>query len=263
MEQKTMEQTLQQLMAERVTEYAQSDRPRQLIDEGIDKMLKSVVEDAFRSYGTIGESIKSAVKEAFPANVTDVFELQRYNAMIANALRERWEAAGMQSAILAQADESINEVLSGEGLLTGEVSLKALLDEFIEAHKDEAAEERWSAPEIRIKEDDSYSRKTISIFFDPKPEGADRFSYSTERRSDFSLKHHLHVMVESERETSDRWHPTVSVGEVYSARMDDKKISVRMNVRSKWGRMLASLYFGNAKLLIDCEESDFSYGFDD
>jgi len=33
--------------------------------------------------------------------------------------------------------------------------------------------------------------------------------------------------------------------------------------RNKWERMLASLCFGNATLVIDCEPDDFSYGFDD
>ncbi|AZD67606.1 hypothetical protein SAMN04489802_2806 [Pseudomonas chlororaphis] len=257
------EQTLQQLLAERVSTYALSDRPRELIDEGIDKMFKSVVEDAFRSYGTIGESIKTAVKEAFPANVTDMFELQRYNALIANALRERWEAAGMESAIMKQADASITEVLTGEGLLTGEISLKDLLDAFIDEHKEEAADERWSAPEIRIIEDDSHSHKFYHIYFDPQPEGGSRYSYSNERRSDYSLKHNIHVMVEGERETGDHWRPKVEFGKVYSAQLDAKKVSIKMNIRSKWERILASLYFGEAVLLIDCEESDFSYGFDD
>ncbi|RMN31295.1 hypothetical protein ALQ61_05581, partial [Pseudomonas coronafaciens pv. zizaniae] len=67
--------------------------------------------------------------------------------------------AGMESAIMKQADASITEVLTGEGLLTGEISLKELLEAFIDEHKQEAAEEQWSAPEIRIIEDDRISRK--------------------------------------------------------------------------------------------------------
>lgn len=52
------QQTLQELLAERVTVYAQSDRPRELIDEGIDKLFKEIVSDAFRSYGDFGGAIK-------------------------------------------------------------------------------------------------------------------------------------------------------------------------------------------------------------
>lgn len=36
-----------------------------------------------------------------------------------------------------------------------------------------------------------------------------------------------------------------------------------MQVYSKWERMLASLYFGNAILVIDCDPDDLSYGLYD
>ena len=36
-----------------------------------------------------------------------------------------------------------------------------------------------------------------------------------------------------------------------------------MQIYSEWERMLASLYFGNATLLIDCDADDFSYGLYD
>ncbi|HHM9318137.1 TPA: hypothetical protein ACRNS5_005364 [Pseudomonas aeruginosa] len=105
------QQTLQDLLAERVTLYAASDRPRELIDEGIDKLFKEVVSDAFRSYGDFGGAIKEAVKAALPANVSDILDLQRYNAIVANALRQRWESAGLSAVILEQADKSIPRCL--------------------------------------------------------------------------------------------------------------------------------------------------------
>ncbi|MCD2755684.1 hypothetical protein PA171_04260 [Pseudomonas aeruginosa] len=259
------QQTLQDLLAERVTLYAASDRPRELIDEGIDKLFKEVVSDAFRSYGDFGGAIKEAVKAALPANVSDILDLQRYNAIVANALRQRWESAGLSAVILEQADKSITEVLTGDGLLTGEVSLKALLDEFIEHHKERAAENQWERPEIRIEEGDgSYSHKTLHIYFDPEPEDRYRSGlYSSSPRSNHSLKHAIHISIKGERETGDRWKPKVQFGEVYSAKLDDEKIAIDMQVHSKWERMLASLYFGNAILVIDCDPDDLSYGLYD
>jgi hypothetical protein len=258
------EQTLQALLAERVTAYAASDRPRELIDEGIEKMFKSVVEDAFRSYGDFSGQIKEAVKAALPANVSDMFELQRYNALIANALRQRWEEAAMSSVILEHADKSITEVLSADGLLTGEVSLKALLEEFIDAHKDQAAEERWSSPEILMEESSSYSSEFLYIAFDPEPENSsDRRIYGHNKRGIHGLKHSLHVHIKGTRETGDRFRPKEQFGEVMSAKLDDNKVAINMRIHTKWERMLASLYFGNAILVIDCDPDDFSYGFDD
>jgi len=259
-----MEQTLQQLLAEQVSAYALSDRPRELIDEGIDKLFKDVVQDAFRSYGDFGSAIKEAVKSALPANVGDMFELQRYNALIANSLSQRWEAAALHSVIIEQADKSITELLTGDGLLTGEVSLNKLINAFIDAHKDQAAEERWDRPEIRITEGDSYgtSNKFLHIYFDPQSEESARSGYRSSARSDYELKHSMHVLIKGARETSDHFRKSDEFGEVYSASLDEKKVSINMQVRSEWQRLVASLYFGNALLVIDCDPDDFSYGFD-
>lgn len=260
------EQTLQQLLSERVTAYAQSDRPRELIDAGIDKMFQDIVQDLFRSYGDVSKSIKAAIAAAMPASVGDAFELTRYNALLAETLRQRWEQAALHSTVFEQAGKAIDEILSGDGLIAGEVSLRALLEEFVSAHKEQAQENSWSSPEIRFEERESYGSTFLSIYFDPEPESAHMSSGrygSRDRRHDFSLKHRLSIRLTGEvRPGADRWSGNVSVGEVYSAQLDDKKVCLQMDIRDKWERMLASLYFGNAKILVDCEADDFSYGVD-
>lgn len=260
------EQTLQQLLAQRVSEYAASDRPRELIDAGIDKMFKEVVDDAFRSYGDFGKAIKEAVKEALPANVSDMFELTRYNALVAESLRQRWEAAAVSETLMVKANAAIDEVLSND-FVSGEVSLRKLLDAFVEHNKEKAAEEHWSHPEIRFEDGSVGSGKYLHIFFDPEPEDSYRsehsFLSSSAIRSNYALKHALHVRIESERNIEDSHLPrTEQLGSVYSAQLDERKVAVDMAIRSPWERMLASLYFGNATLVIDCDADDFSYGFD-
>jgi hypothetical protein len=251
------QQTLEQLLTARVAEYAASDRPRELIDAGIDKMFKDVVDDAFRSYGDFAKAIKEAVKEALPANVSDMFELTRYNALVAEALRQRWGAAAVSETLMVKATAAIDEVLAND-FVSGEVSLRKLLEEFIEHHKEQAAEERWSHPEIRFEDGSIGSSEFLHIYFDEEPtEGHSR------HRGNFELKHALHLRIESDREIKDRHWPRIEkLGSVYSAKLDEKKVAVDMKIHSKWERMLASLYFGNATLVIDCEPDDFSYGFD-
>ena len=260
------DKTLQTLLAERVTAYAQSDRPRELIDAGIDKMFKDVVDDAFRSYGDFSKAIKEAVKQALPANVSDMFELTRYNSLIANALRTRWEQAALSSLVVEQANQSIDEILSGEGAIAGEVSLRELLDEFVKANMEDAAERRWGSPEIRFEENESRRSSTLSVFFDPQPENAwkDEFSFrGNDGRHDYSLKHRLHMhLTEEVRPATDSWRPEIRVGKVYAAAIDEKNITQRLDVRNKWERMLAALYYGQAVVLIDCDADDFSYGLD-
>ena len=260
------EQTLQQLLAERVTAYAASERPKELIDAGIDKMFQSVVDDLFRSYGDFAKVVKEAISAALPANVGDAFELTKYNALVASLLRQRWEQAAVESLVLKTADQAISEVLTGEGLITGEVSLKALLQGFIDANKDDARREEWSSPEIRFEEDTRYGSTYLSIYFDPEPESSFRASdfSSRDRRNDYRLKHRIFVrLTGEERPAASQWDSSIRLGEVYSAHLDDKKVDLKMTVRSEWERMLASLYFGNAVLLVDCEPDDLSYGLYD
>ena len=48
-------------------------------------------------------------------------------------------------------------------------------------------------------------------------------------------------MVERERETRDHWRPKFEFGKVYSAQLDAKMVSIKMNIRTKWERILGSL----------------------
>ena len=81
---------------------------------------------------------------------------------------------------------------------------------------------------------------------------------------DHELAHALNIQIQGEREEGEKpWRRTVQLGRVYSATLDEKKVAVDMQIYNKWERMLASLYFGNATLLIDCDADDFSYGLYD
>lgn len=258
------QQTLQQLLTDRIAVYTNSDRPVELIDAGIDKMFKDMVDDTFRSYGDFSKTIKEAVKAALPANVSDFVQLERYNALIANALKERWASLGVESSLVEKANGAIDEIFSDGGVLKSEYKLSELMEAFIEDNKEQAAEERWEAPEVRLETKDSYGMTCVHLYFDPEPEESYRQGgYARSGRSEYQLKHALHMRVESERKTEDRFREDDQVCDVYSAQLDDKKIGVAMSLRTKWQKMVAALYFGNAKLVIDCDPQDFSYGLYD
>lgn len=245
-----MEQlTLQQLLADRVTVFANSDRPREMIDAGIEKLFKEVVDDAFRGYGDMGKAVKEAVKAALPANISDMFELTRYNALIANSLREQWLNSGVEADMLRRANEALAEALKDD-LIPAQVSLRELLEEFVDCHKEEATENQWEHPEIRFRASDFGG---LHIHFDAEPEEAHcRGGYGRSERSDWSLKNRICVHAEGDL-----------AGKVYSAQIDENPIGKDFAIRSRWERLIAALYFGAAKLVIDCDQDDFSYGIYD
>ena len=254
----TENQTLQQLLTERVTAFANGDRPREIIDKAVEAMFVDVIKDAFRSYGDLGKAVQEAIKAAMPANVGDVFELTKYNALIGESLKQRWHQAAVESTLLERATAAIDEVMSPE-FITGEVSLRKLFEAFIEEHKERAIEERWELPEIRFRDETIGNSPHLHIYFDETP-ASERSRY----RGDHELEHALHVAINGERTEGEKpWDRTIHLGRVYSAKLDDKKVATNMHIHSEWERMLASLYFGNATLLIDCEADEFSYGIYD
>lgn len=257
--------SLQMLLTERVTLFASGNRPREIIDKAVEAMFVDVINDAFRSYGDLGKAVQEAIKGAMPANVGDVFELTKYNALIGEALKQRWHQAAVETTLLERATAAIDEVMSPD-FIKGEVSLRVLLDAFVEQHKEKAAESQWEHPEIRFMDGTIGGSEYLHIYFDEKPESAHESArYSNSRpRSQYELQHALHVHIEGEREEGiGKFRRKVRFGRVYSAKLDEKKVAADLQIYNKWERILASLYFGNATLLIDCDADDFSYGLYD
>ena len=255
-------QTIQSLLAERVDAFATGEKPAQIIDNAVEKLFKDLVDDAFRSYGDFGKAVKDAVKAAMPANVSDMFELTRYNTLMINALRERWQASAVGDDFLRRAQAAMDEVLADEAI-PAQVRLSELLDLFVEAHREEAAENGREAPHVIIKHDDNgTNRHYITIGFDPQPEAEyqrARSSYSSSRsaRDVHQLKHCVSISVRGETENGD------PRGEVYHARLDGKPVGRDFSIRGRWERLVAAMYFGVAELIVDCDDSYASYpGYD-
>ncbi|WP_242485548.1 hypothetical protein [Pseudomonas sp. TH43] len=252
------EQTLQSLLAERVTAFANSDKPVEIIDEQVKKMFISVIDNCFGRYGDMGKQVEEAIKSALPANLTEIFELTRYNAMIAAALKEKWENSGVEADMVRLAQKQIDEVLNKDAL-PEVISLQDLLEAFVEDHKESAAEEHWEAPDIRFQPSDYGG---LHIYFDKKPKdhGISTYSRSTER-SEYMLDNAIHISFD--RYGKDRNEKGHEVGSVYAAKIDNEKISQTLKFRSPFEKMVAALYFGKSKIIVDCDEDEFSYGIYD
>lgn len=257
----SQEQTLQQLLAERVSLFAASDKPKAMIDDHVEKMFKDVIADCFRSYGDMGKAVSAAIKSAMPANVEGMFELTRYNDLVATALREKWQASSVTGDLLRRAQEAFDEVMSKDAVPEF-VSLRQLLEEFAESHKEAASEERWEGPRIDIEVDDRFGSKHIKVGFDPEPESSYRerrsfYSSHAEPRSRHQLKNYLAISVTG---ATDKGEP---YGSVYHARLAGEPVGRNFCIHTRWEQLVAALYFGAAKLVIDCDADDISYGIYD
>jgi hypothetical protein len=245
------QQTLQQLLTTHVEAFVNSEKPAAIIDKGVEKLFNDLIEDAFRSYGDLAKVVKEAIKAAMPANVGDMIQLAKYNDLIAKSLKARWEDSCAESHLLTEAGKAIDEILIDKAM-PAEISLNALIEAFIEENKEEAVENQWEYPDVRIAESEYGG---YHIYFDKQPKN-DGLRHSRER-SQCDLEYAIHVNF---RDGSMPDAKGNSIGEVYSAKVGGDKIREAMTLRSATDRMIAALYFGNSRLVIDCVEGDFSYG---
>lgn len=244
-------QTLEQLLHSRISEFTASDRPKEIIDQHVEKMFTSVVDDAFRSYGDMGKAVKEALQAAMPGNVSDMMELTRYNNLIANAMKEKWEESGVEADMVRRTHEAIDEVIS-EMQMPELVSLRSLLEAFAKENAEEAMQEGWEAPRIDIDESDTAG--FVRIYFDKDP-GESRYS----SRSAFSLANMIGIHNRNDERIDGH-----EVGEVYVAQVDNDIMGKKMGVwTSNWEKQMVALYYGGAKLIIDCDADDISYPFHD
>jgi hypothetical protein len=257
----SQDQTLQQILADRVSLFAAGDRPREIIDMHVEKMYQEVIKDCFSSYGDFGKAVRDAVKAALPANVDGSFELARYNALITTALRDQWATSGVTADMVRHAQGVIDQVMK-EDAVPAVVSLRELLQEFADAHKEEAGEGRWEAPRIEIETpNDGISSKWIYVYFDETPDDGHArhagYSSRSTTRSNYQLKNSLMVKISG---TNEKGH---NFGRVCGATLDEKPIGMNFRLYSKWERLIGALYFGAADLVIDCDADDISYGIYD
>lgn len=251
------EQTIQSLMHDHVAAFSASDRPAEIISANVEKMFTEIIKDAFSSYSDMGKLVKEAIRQALPSNVENLFELARYNDLIATAMKAQWESSGVTGEMLRRSKAAIDDALKDD-IVPESVNLSDLLSAFVEEHKERAADNQWERPHVTIRENDSNyisSIKHMHICFDPQPEergSSSRYSSDNER-SEWELANRISVSVKGTNEQGFEY------GDVYSAKLEGKPIGRNFMIYKKWEKLTAALYFGGALLVIDCDESDFSY----
>lgn len=247
------EKTLAALLCERVTEFANSPKAVEMIDTGIEKMFKGVVDDCFGHYSDMSKMVKKTVEAAMPANMSSMFELKRYNAIIAESMKRLWESAELETDMQKRLAELLDETLKAHDY-PPVILLSEFMNAFVEDNKREAFESGWEAPKV-IYEDDGEG--FCHLYFDKDPTES---SYST--RSKYSLEYRIAMHIaDNETHNVKDWREqdiALPVGSVYSALLNCNPISSNFNP-GKFDRIVQAVYFGLSKIAIDCDPEDICY----
>lgn len=254
--------TLTDLLLEGVNRFNDSNKPAEIIDNAIEKLFKDSIDSEFRSYGDFGKMVQNAVKQALPANIQDIISLTKYNKLIVDSLQKQWSSSGVEQDFINKANNALNEIIN-EHPIPEYIYLSDLLKAFTEEHAERAMEENWERPDIRIEEDDVYSSRYCRIYFDRKPRSESSYLSSLrEEKSKYSLRNSLACRGTGEKiKNRDGYINELNeVYEVYSATIEDKCVGkLLLPTNSEYQNLIIALYYGQSKLVIDCDESEIYY----
>lgn len=247
--------TLEEVLTEHVVTFSNSERPGEIINNCVERLFTEVVKDVFSPHGSFSSTVRDEIARALPSNIAQVIELPRYNDLIISALKDRWMDAGVTGDMLRRAEKAIDEVLHDD-MIPEFISLNQLLDAFVEVNQEKAAEKGWHIPHITITEGDGTRQRYVHILFDAEPEISYRAAHGLHERprSDFDYANRISVRITGHTDRGSEY------GEVYAALLEGEPIGRHFGMTSKWKRYIAALYFGAAKLIIDCREGDHTYG---
>lgn len=253
---------IHEVLAERITEFSTSPKMLEIIDKKIERCMTNIVDDVFGRYSDFSKSAEKAFKAALPGNIDSVVDLGRYNAMVEQRLRNAFANSGIANDMVTKAEAVLKEAMD-EKLLPPVIKLSAFINAYIEGNASRASEEGWEKPDLRFHDDDnSYlTRDYKDFYFDENSEDGSRYS-SYSSRSIHGLANCLRL-----RSIEDEMFEGEQVYEVWSAKIDDKYIQQIVSISShlsKWEKMVFALYYGQSKIVIDCDPEDYSYpGYND
>lgn len=249
--------TLEEVLTDHVTAFSESSRPGEIITGCVERLFTDAIKEVFSPHSSFSSKVKDEIAKALPANISNVIALPRYNDLIITALKERWMDAGVTGEFLRRAEQAIDEVLRYDALPEF-VSLSQLLESFIEVNQAKATERGWHVPHITINEGGDARGRMIHVLFDPEPEISYRERHSMRERTRYEMDYANRISVRITGH-NDRGY---EYGEVQSVLLDGQPIGRHFSLSSRWQKVIAALYFGGSKLIIDCREGDFTYGLD-
>ncbi|MCF1610084.1 hypothetical protein LQ759_09345 [Serratia marcescens] len=245
------ELTLSALLTQRCVAFSTSPKAVEIIDQGIEKMFKDLIGDAFRSYGDFGKLLTEAFKAALPTNIAKVIDLPSYNSLVINSVREQWAASGIQSDMQERVLELVKEFTTDDAIPKF-IKASDLWKAFIEEHKERAAEEQWERPHVLYEEGDIDGYFRVGLH--PEPEGSSIYGkrLDTVHRCDV----HLAFSPKVEHDGGKRipiTHDGHPIYELYAGHVDSTSVLGKkvISAYSRFDKLVQALYYGGSFLVMD------------
>lgn len=250
------DKTLKDLLQEGVDRFNNSGKPASIIDEALEELFKNAIKSEFAWYSDFGQAIKEAIKEALPANIQDVISLPKYNQLIINSLQQQWLSSNVEQNFVDKATKMLNNIIN-EYPIPEYIYLSDLLEAFVEEYAEEAMEEEWDRPDVRLYENNCYY---MHIYFDKRPKKESYSSYMEGSEHELDNNLACRRLDEKIKGKCGEYDDEYYAYEVYSARIAGECIGKLIQpTNTKYQNLIIALYYGQSKLVFDCDIDDFVY----
>ncbi|WP_145517512.1 hypothetical protein [Yersinia mollaretii] len=250
---------LSALLTERCNQFANSPKAVKIIDSGIEKMLTDMVNDVFRADGNFGKQLTEVFKAALPTNIATIVDLQRYNSLVIQSIREAWDSSRIEGSLVERMTDLVTE-FTREGAIPKYVLASDLWAAFLEENNARAIEERWRKPQVIISQFENGDYIWIGLHPEqssPKHYygGVKNSAHECDFMLAFSAKYHCEhdTKIPVMRENKP-------VYELFAGHLDRGTLGKTvLNAYSQFDKLVLALYYGGSLLLWDKNPKDIHY----
>lgn len=233
-------------------DYQKSDAYRDLITKHIEKMVSESISSVFGWGGDYRKQLENALKAAMPNDITKMVDLAKYNTLFAQSLQNTWADNALPAQVVNQAKKVVLE-FTEKFNIPEYVTMTELVQAFIDENADDAAQDQWERPHTFFKWHEDEMHFSFGIE-DHKEEGSSWRSVKDKEHA-FQFQNNIYLSPTKEEHGG---HKTYTV---YSGRLGDTPLgnSDIKSFYSDFEKLVACMYYGGTKLVLDTEDMDDFY----
>lgn len=235
--------------------YQQSEAYQKLITTHIEKMISDALDTMFGWRGDFRKQFEEALKAAMPNDITKMVDLAKYNTLFAQSLQTTWVDSALPAQVVNQVKKVVLE-FTEKFNIPQYVTMTELVQAFIDENAEEAAQEGWDRPHTFFQWSESHTGRDSGFSFgieDHKEESR----FSSQKDKDHAFQFESNIYLSPAKEDHDGY----KTYEVYSGRLGDTPLG-NSNIKSFYSdfeKLVACMYYGGTKLVLDTEDMDDFY----
>ncbi len=236
-----------------LSDYQQSEAYGELIKKHVEKMINDSLSEVFGWRGEYHKQFLQLLKEAMPNDIASMVDLAKYNTLFFQTLQATWADNALPEQVKKQAQEVVTEFAESFNIPEF-ITMTELIETFIEINKEEAAQNGWERPYILFQWSD-HGTESFAIGIEAEKEQSS--SYRSVREKDKAYKFDNNLYFYPTKEEHDG-HKTYTI---YSGRLGDTPLGNKdiKKYYSEFDKLVACLYYGGSKLVLDTDDFDNFY----